>query len=241
MKKKVIALFMTVVLLFSLLPVVPVAAEEPTVRNDAEKFVRLDGDWHFKLYRTYSQMFQYFPYVGVSITWEDLDAAELPKLDTFGEWPVVPMPYPDYQTGGLLPNQPPATTPEEPDDTEEPDDIGTTSVEDPVPTDEPEGENPPDAPVPGDPVPDEPGDGVVPGAPADPEGEVVPGAPADPEEPVNPEEGNLPEESVPEGEEPEETPVVTQLKAAAPKAKLVFLSAVTEEAADESPAQGNGE
>ncbi len=68
----------------------------------AEKYVTLDGDWHFKLYRTYSQMFQYFPYGGVSVTWEDNELAKLPSEDVWSSWEVVQMPTDDAATGGLL-------------------------------------------------------------------------------------------------------------------------------------------
>lgn len=71
--------------------------------NLADKYVTLDGDWHFMLYRTYSQMFQYFPYGGVSVTWEDNELAKLPDKETFMDWEVVQMPADDASTGGLLP------------------------------------------------------------------------------------------------------------------------------------------
>ncbi len=111
MIKSLLALLLMLVLLVSLLPVFPAFAEET---EDADRYVTLDGDWHFKLYRTYSQMYQYFPYAGGSepfLQWEDTELAVLPDAGTFGAWETVPMPWPDYQTGGLLPQTRPGVTP----------------------------------------------------------------------------------------------------------------------------------
>lgn len=77
-----------------------VSAEET---GDADKYVTLDGDWHFKLYRTYDQMFQYLPYGGVSVTWEDNELAKLPAAETWSAWETLQMPADDAATGGLLP------------------------------------------------------------------------------------------------------------------------------------------
>ena len=109
--KKRLALALALILLFSLLPAAPALAEEA---DDPGSYVTLDGDWHFKLYRTYSQMFQYFPYYGGSepfLKWEDNELALLPDAETFSAWETVQMPYPDYQTGGLLPQTRPGVTP----------------------------------------------------------------------------------------------------------------------------------
>lgn len=111
MAKKLMALVLTLVLLVSLLPLLPAWADGA---EDAEKYVALDGDWHFKLYRAYSQMYQYFPYYGGSeafLRWEDAELAALPDAGTFSAWETVQMPYPDYQTGGLLPQTRPGITP----------------------------------------------------------------------------------------------------------------------------------
>jgi len=70
--------------------------------DDPDNYVELNGEWHFKNYRTYSQMYQYFPYNAVSITWEDLDAAAFPDKDTWGSWDTLQMPYDNPETGGLL-------------------------------------------------------------------------------------------------------------------------------------------
>ena len=52
----------------------------PSGRSD---LVYLDGNWHFKEYRKYSNMYQYFPYAMVTITSEDLDLALLPNRAKF--------------------------------------------------------------------------------------------------------------------------------------------------------------
>ena len=109
--KKLFALLLSFVLLVSLLPAAPAAADDTP---DPEKYVTLDGEWHFKLYRTYSQMFQYFPYYGGSaefLKWEDPALALLPDAALFSTWETVSMPYPDYQTGGLLPQSRPGVSP----------------------------------------------------------------------------------------------------------------------------------
>lgn len=72
------------------------------VYEDPSLYVALDGEWHHKLYRTYPNMYQYFPYVGVKITWEDLEAAVLPSAGTWKTWDAVQMPYDNPETGGLL-------------------------------------------------------------------------------------------------------------------------------------------
>ena len=84
--KKLFALLLSFVLLVSLLPAAPAAADDTP---DPEKYVTLDGEWHFKLYRTYSQMFQYFPYYGGSaefLKWEDPALALLPDAALFSTW-----------------------------------------------------------------------------------------------------------------------------------------------------------
>ncbi|HHV98009.1 MAG TPA: hypothetical protein GXX36_00290 [Clostridiaceae bacterium] len=71
--------------------------------DDASKYVTLDGEWNFKLYRKYGRMFQYFAYTGVNIVWEDNDAAILPDYETWSKWEKVSVPYDSADTGGLLP------------------------------------------------------------------------------------------------------------------------------------------
>ena len=76
--------------------------------SKASKFVELDGEWNFKLYRTYNRMFQYFPYNMVNVTWEDADSAGLPDESVWNTWEKVDMPWADVSTGGLLPLERPA-------------------------------------------------------------------------------------------------------------------------------------
>ncbi len=81
--------------------------EEPTwitsEQQDFEnQYINLQGEWHFKVYRKYDKMFQYFNYGGVNVTWEDVDASFVPTYRTFSEWETVLGPNPDYSTGGLL-------------------------------------------------------------------------------------------------------------------------------------------
>lgn len=65
-------------------------------------FLDLQGDWHFKVYRKYDKMFQYFAYGGCAVTWEDREAARLPEAAQFNAWESFAMPANDYATGGLL-------------------------------------------------------------------------------------------------------------------------------------------
>ena len=56
MKKQVLALALVLTMLFSLIPGAAAAPATPSVTTEqmpgADKIVTLDGDWHFKLYRT---------------------------------------------------------------------------------------------------------------------------------------------------------------------------------------------
>lgn len=86
-----------------------VATAAPTLissnpNSDTSKYVLLDGDWHFKLYRTYSQMYQYFPYVpDLSLgNWEDAQAAVFPADDVWKSWDVIQMPFDNPESGGVL-------------------------------------------------------------------------------------------------------------------------------------------
>lgn len=99
--KKIAVMGMTAGILLSLMGSATntLAAERP----DEEKYVNLDGDWHFKLYRTYDRMFQYLPYGLVSTTWEDNTLAQLPSSSVWSSWETVKMPADDPATGGLLP------------------------------------------------------------------------------------------------------------------------------------------
>ena len=77
------------------------AASAPDNAAYEDAIINLQGDWYFKVYRKYDNMYQYFNYGGVNVTWEDLDAAILPDEATFTTWETVMAPSPDYTTGGL--------------------------------------------------------------------------------------------------------------------------------------------
>lgn len=70
-------------------------------QNFEDQYIDLQGDWHFKVYRKYDKMFQYFSYGGVKVTWEDAQASLVPNVGTFSQWETVLGPNPDYSTGGL--------------------------------------------------------------------------------------------------------------------------------------------
>ncbi len=106
MKKQsrfLLALVLTLCMLLSLFPVAfaESAAEEPA---DAygDQYVDLTGGWHFKVYRKYSNMYQYMPYDMCEITWEDAETAQLPTAETYSQWEELQCPAADYATGGLL-------------------------------------------------------------------------------------------------------------------------------------------
>lgn len=67
----------------------------------ANEYINLAGDWHFKPYRKYQNMFQYFSYGGCPVTWEDLTIAKVPGAATYSTWEIVQGPEDDYSTGGL--------------------------------------------------------------------------------------------------------------------------------------------
>lgn len=70
--------------------------------REAAQYIDLSGEWNFKLYRKWDNMYQYFPYTGVNVTWEDAEAALVPEQATYEAWETVLGPNPDYSTGGLL-------------------------------------------------------------------------------------------------------------------------------------------
>lgn len=93
---------------------VPVSARAETggenqnsaTAENADAYVDLSGEWNFKLYRTYTQMFQYHAYFNDAqrfLQWEDNSLALLPSEETFSSWEKFSMPYDNYATGGLLP------------------------------------------------------------------------------------------------------------------------------------------
>lgn len=67
--------------------------------------INLTGEWHIKLYRTYTKMFQNFDEEGsvANLKWEDPESALLPTKDQFSLWARKIMPNDNYATGGLLP------------------------------------------------------------------------------------------------------------------------------------------
>ena len=80
-----------------------------TTENESQKspefsnqYIDLQGEWHFKVYRKYNKMFQYFNYGGVEVTWENIQDAQLPTSEVYTEWETVKGPNDDYSTGGLL-------------------------------------------------------------------------------------------------------------------------------------------
>ena len=68
----------------------------------SDQIIDLRGDWHFKVYRKYERMFQYFANGGCRVTWEDIGAAKVPEAADFASWEIVQGPSNDYSTGGLL-------------------------------------------------------------------------------------------------------------------------------------------
>ena len=73
--------------------------------DDADNYVELGGEWNYKLYRTYPNMFQYFPYVGVNVKWEDLETAVYPADGAWKNWDALQMPNDNPELGGLLNNE----------------------------------------------------------------------------------------------------------------------------------------
>ncbi|MCR4999642.1 MAG: esterase family protein [Lachnospiraceae bacterium] len=103
-KSKMAALLLSAVMAAGSALVLP-PVESLAATPDESKYVSLEGDWNYKLYRKYSQMFQYYEYFGVDgyLVWEDNALATLPDKDTFSQWETMSMPYDSYATGGLLP------------------------------------------------------------------------------------------------------------------------------------------
>lgn len=94
--KRVLSLVLTLGMLLSCM-VTGFALE-----SSSADYINLQGDWHFKLYRKYSNMFQHLAYGACKVTWEDTDVAAVPNGDTYSTWETVLTPSPDYSTGGLL-------------------------------------------------------------------------------------------------------------------------------------------
>ena len=77
-------------------------ADSADEQASSDEYIDLQGDWHFKVYRKYENMYQYFNYGGCAVTWEDLSSATLPTEETYSQWETVSCPAADYSTGGLL-------------------------------------------------------------------------------------------------------------------------------------------
>ena len=71
-------------------------------KSISEQYLDLSGEWHFKVYRKYNKMYQYFYYGGVDVTWENLDDAAVPNAEKFNTWETLEGPSKDYSTSGLL-------------------------------------------------------------------------------------------------------------------------------------------
>ena len=67
-------------------------------KSISEQYLDLSGEWHFKVYRKYNKMYQYFYYGGVDVTWENLDDAAVPNADKFTTWETLEGPSKDYST-----------------------------------------------------------------------------------------------------------------------------------------------
>ena len=80
------------------------AASAPAAASSAyeDQYISLRGDWNFKLYRKYSNMYQYLPYGMCDVTWEDEASAAVPTAAVYSQWETVQGPADDYFTGGLL-------------------------------------------------------------------------------------------------------------------------------------------
>ena len=68
----------------------------------SKEIIDLRGEWHFKVYRKYEKMFQYFAYGGCPVSWEDQANAAVPSSALYSSWETVQGPSSDYSTGGLL-------------------------------------------------------------------------------------------------------------------------------------------
>ena len=86
-----------------LLSSIPTALAEPIPEGKyVNQYIDLRGDWHFKVYRKYSAMYQYLASGKCDVTWEDNQAAAIPTEQAYAAWETVACPVADYSTGGLL-------------------------------------------------------------------------------------------------------------------------------------------
>ncbi len=80
------------------------AISEKVTKSYDDQYIDLQGEWYFKVYRKYDQMYQYLPYGMCNVQWEDLETAVVPDEATFSQWEVLEGPISDYFTGGLNQN-----------------------------------------------------------------------------------------------------------------------------------------
>ncbi len=98
--KKLLAWILTLCSLLAFLPAS--VAEEADADAWSAQYIDLRGDWHFKVYRKYSAMYQYMWYDRCEVTWEDPETAVVPSAEVYSAWETVLTPAADYSTGGLL-------------------------------------------------------------------------------------------------------------------------------------------
>ena len=104
MKKRrntLLAAVLAFCLLFTIIPFAFADDALPAV-DYSSQYIDLSGDWNFKVYRKYSNMYQYMPYDMCEVTWEDAETALVPTAALYSQWETVQSPAADYSTGGLL-------------------------------------------------------------------------------------------------------------------------------------------
>ena len=98
--------FAAILLALTMMLSITVYAEPPSSVSAGSayesQYINLRGDWNFKVYRKYSNMYQYLPYNMCDITWENKEDATVPNAAVYSQWEVVQGPADDYSTGGLL-------------------------------------------------------------------------------------------------------------------------------------------
>ena len=99
--KRILTVVLALITLISII-VIDIATAELDSSLFSDQFIDLSGQWHFKVYRKYEKMFQYFDYGGCEVSWENLEDAKVPDFEKFSTWEIVSIPASDYSTGGLL-------------------------------------------------------------------------------------------------------------------------------------------
>ena len=61
-------------------------ADDAEAADYTSQYIDLSGEWNFKVYRKYSNMYQYMPYDMCEVTWEDTDTAQIPSADVYSSW-----------------------------------------------------------------------------------------------------------------------------------------------------------